>query len=395
MAQRKDSTNLTKLLWECLGAADPMLYMLEWLCDQLMEVEVSSQIGADKHEQSSDRKTSRSGYRPRRLDTRMGTIYLMVPKVRNGGYIPFFITERKRSEAALIQVIQETYVQGVSTRKIEKLARTLGIENISRSQVSEMTKGLNEQAETFRNRSLEEENYPVVWVDALYEKVRYGGHVVNMAILLVCGVREDGHREVLSIEPMLEESAATYGELFAKLKDRGLRGVRLVVSDAHRGLVTAIERAFPGASWQRCKVHFMRNILIHVPKRDKKTFAGHLKLVWQAPNKEVARKQAKALAERYGDRYPKAIEVLDNGLEDSLIFFDFPSLDSRKISSNNMIERLNKEIRRRTRVIGIFPNPESYVRLVTIYLMEYSEDWSVSRSYLSGQSISEIPQLAA
>jgi transposase-like protein len=139
----------------------------------------------------------------------------------------------------------------------------------------------------------------------------------------------------------------------------------------------------------------MRNILIHVPKRDKKTFAGHLKLVWQAPNKEVARKQAKALAERYGDRYPKAIEVLDNGLEDSLIFFDFPSLDSRKISSNNMIERLNKEIRRRTRVIGIFPNPESYVRLVTIYLMEYSEDWSVSRSYLSGQSISEIPQLAA
>jgi transposase-like protein len=325
----------------------------------------------------------------------MGTIYLMVPKVRNGGYIPFFITERKRSEAALIQVIQETYVQGVSTRKIEKLARTLGIENISRSQVSEMTKGLNEQAETFRNRSLEEENYPVVWVDALYEKVRYGGHVVNMAILLVCGVREDGHREVLSIEPMLEESAATYGELFAKLKDRGLRGVRLVVSDAHRGLVTAIERAFPGASWQRCKVHFMRNILIHVPKRDKKTFAGHLKLVWQAPNKEVARKQAKALAERYGDRYPKAIEVLDNGLEDSLIFFDFPSLDSRKISSNNMIERLNKEIRRRTRVIGIFPNPESYVRLVTIYLMEYSEDWSVSRSYLSGQSISEIPQLAA
>jgi transposase-like protein len=194
---------------------------------------------------------------------------------------------------------------------------------------------------------------------------------------------------------MLEESAATYGELFAKLKDRGLRGVRLVVSDAHRGLVTAIERAFPGASWQRCKVHFMHNILIHVPKRDKKTFAGHLKLVWQAPNKEVARKQAKALAERYGDKYPKAIEVLENGLEDSLIFFDFPSLDSRKISSNNMIERLNKEIRRRTRVIGIFPNPESYVRLVTIYLMEYSEDWSVSRSYLSEQSIAEIPQLAA
>ncbi len=395
MAQRKDSTNLTKLLWECLGAADPMLHMLEWLCDQLMEAEVSSQIGAAKHEQSRERKTSRSGYRPRRLDTRMGTIYLMIPKVRNGGYIPFFVTERKRSEAALIQVIQETYVQGVSTRKIEKLARKLGIEHLSHSQVSEMTQGLKEQAEAFRNRSLEGEVYPVLWVDALYEKVRYGGHVVNMAILLVCGVREDGRREVLAIEPMLEESSATYGELFARLKDRGLSGVQLVISDAHRGLIQAIERAFPGTSWQRCKVHFMRNILIHVPKRDKKTFAGHLKLIWQAPNKDAARQQAKALAERYGKKYPKAIEVLENGLEDSLIFLDFPSLDSRKISSNNMIERLNKEIRRRTRVIGIFPNPESYVRLVTIYLMEYSEDWSVSHSYLSEQSIAEIPQLAA
>lgn len=395
MAQGKYSTNLTKLLWECLGAQDPMLRMLEWLCDQLMEAEISSQVGANKHEQSRERRTYRSGYRPRRLDTRMGTIYLMVPKVRNGGYVPFFVTERKRSEAALIQVIQETYVSGVSTRKIEKLARKLGIENISRSQVSEMTKGLNEQAESFRNRSLEGKNHPVLWVDALYEKVRYGGHVINMAILLVCGVREDGHREVLAIEPMLEESTESYGELFKKLKERGLHGVRLVVSDAHRGLMNAIERAFPGAGWQRCKVHFMRNILVHVPKRDKQTFAGLLKLIWQAPNKEAARKQAEQLAERYREKYPKAIEVLEEGLEDSLIFFDFPSLDSRKISSNNMIERLNKEIRRRTKVIGIFPNPESYVRLVTIYLMEYSEDWSVSRSYMSQTSIAEIPKLAA
>ncbi len=249
MAYQNNSTSLTEILWECLGSADPMLHMPEWLCAQLMEAEVSSQIGAGKHEQQNERKTHRSGYRPRRLDTRMGTIYLLVPKVRNGGYIPFFLTERKRSEAALIQVIQETYVQGVSTRKIEKLAKKPGIENLSRSQVSEMTKGLNEQAEAFRNRSLEGENYPVIWVDALYEKVRYGGHVVNMAILLVCGVRADGHRDVPAIEPMLEESAATYGELFTKLKERGLSGVRLVVSDAHKGLMKAVERAFPGASW--------------------------------------------------------------------------------------------------------------------------------------------------
>lgn len=395
MAQSKDSTTIMKILWECLGAEDPMLHMLEWLCDQLMEAEVSSQVGAEKHEQSGERKTYRSGYRPRRLDTRMGTIYLMVPKVRNGGYIPFFVTERKRSEAALIQVIQETYVLGVSTRKIEKLAQKLGIENISRGQVSEMAKGLNEQAEAFRNRSLEGEMYPVIWVDALYEKVRYGGHVITMAILLVCGVRADGCREVLAIEPMLEESTESYGELFKKLKERGLRGVRLVVSDAHKGLTKAIERAFPGAGWQRCKVHFMRNILVHIPKRDKETFAGLLKLIWQAPNKEAAKKQAEQLAARYGEKYPKAIDILEEGLEDSLIFFDFPSLDSRKISSNNMIERLNKEIRRRTKVIGIFPNPESYVRLISIYLMEYSEDWSVASSYLSQASIAEIPRLVA
>lgn len=395
MAQSKDSTNLTKILWECLGTKDPMLHMLEWLCDQLMEAEVSAQVGADKYEQSGDRKTYRSGYRPRRLDTRMGTIYLMVPKVRNGGYIPFFVTERKRSEAALIQVIQETYVLGVSTRKIEKLAKKLGIEHLSRSQVSDMTKGLNEQAEAFRNRSLKGSRYPVLWVDALYEKVRYGGHVINMAILVVCGVRDDGYREVLAIEPMLEESAESYRELFEKLKNRGLNGVRLVVSDAHRGLIDAIERGFPGAGWQRCKVHFMRNILAHIPKREKKTFGGLLKLIWQAPNKQVAEKQAEQLAERYGGQYPKAIEILEEGLEDSLIFFNFPSLDSRKISSNNMIERLNKEIRRRSKVIGIFPNPESYIRLVTIYLMEYSEDWSSSNSYMSPTSIAEIPKLTA
>ena len=216
-----------------------------------------------------------------------------------------------------------------------------------------------------------------------------------MAILVVCGVRADGYREVLAIEPMPEESTESYSELFGKLKERGLSGVRLVVSDAHRGLIHAIERGFPGACWQRCKVHFMRNILAHVPKRDQKTFAGLLKLIWQSPNRQAAKKQAEEITQRYGEKYPKAIEVLEEGLEDSLIFFDFPSLDSRKIRSNNMIERLNQEIRRRTKVIGIFPNPESYIRLVTIYLMEYSEDWSVSKTYLSRASIAESPKLAA
>ena len=189
-------------------------------------------------------------------------MYLMVPKVRQGGYIPFFVTERKRSEAMLVQVVQEAFVQGVSTRKMEKLAHSLGIENLSRSQVSGMTKGLNEQIEEFRNRSLAGMVYPVLWVDALYEKVRVDGRIVSMAVLIVCGVDENGHRDIIAVEPMTEESRSSYGVLFQNLKDRGLSTPRLIISDAHSGLVSAIRESFPGASWQRCKVHFMRNILL-------------------------------------------------------------------------------------------------------------------------------------
>ena len=395
MAQRKDTTNLQSLLFQFMGMEDPMLSMLEWLCAQMMEAEVSNQIGAEKHEQSRERISHRCGFRPRRLDTRMGTMYLMVPKVRNGGYIPFFVTERKRSEAALIQVVQEAFVNGVSTRKMDKLAKSLGIDGISRSQVSEMTKGLNEQAEEFRNRPLTSGAYPVLWVDALYEKVRYGGRVVSMAILLVCGVNEEGKREVLAIEPMLEESRESYKQLFEKLKERGLTKPSLIVSDAHKGLVTAIGECFPGASWQRCKVHFMRNILVHVPHKEKERFAGLLKGIWLTTDLETAKQRAQELADQYKEKCPKAIETLEEGLEDALTFLVFPKLDARKVSSNNMLERLNKEIRRRTRVVGIFPNPESYLRLVTVYLMEYSEDWSVTRSYLSEESLKSLDNQAA
>ena len=322
-------------------------------------------------------------------------MYLLVPKVRSGGYIPFFVTERKRSEAALIQVVQEAFVQGVSTRKMEKLAKSLGVESISRSQVSEMTKGLNEQVEAFRNRQLTSGSYPVLWVDALYEKVRYGGRVVSMAILLVCGVNEEGKREVLALEPMLEESKESYRQLFEQLKARGLSKPSLIVSDAHKGLVAAVGECFPGSSWQRCKVHFMHNILVHVSHREKERFASLLKGIWMTTDLETAKRRAQKLADEYRGKCPKAIQVLEEGLEDALTFLSFPSLDSRKVSSNNMLERLNKEIRRRTRVVGIFPNPEPYLRLVTVYLMEYSEDWSVTRSYLSEESLKSLGKQAA
>ena len=382
------------MLFRFIGTLDPMLGMLEWLYGQMMEAEVSSKIGAAKHEQSQER-TSRCGFRPRRLDTRMGTKYLMVPKVRNGGYIPFFVTERKRSEAVLIQVIQEAYVQGVSTRKIEKLAKSLGIEGISRSQVSEMTQGLNEQAEAFRNRPLTSASYPVLWVDALCEKVRYARRVVSMAILLVCEVNDEGRREVMAIEPMPEESRKSYRQLFEKLKERGLTDPSLIISDAHKGLIAAIGACFPGASWQRCKVRFMRNILVHAPHREKERFASLLKGIWMTTDPAIARQRAKELADEYKDRRPRAIDTLEEGLDDALTFLSFPSLDSRKVSSNNMLERLNREIRRRTKVVGIFPNSDSYLRLVTVHLMEYSEDWSVSRSYLSEESLLPLNNQAA
>lgn len=395
MAQKKDTTNLTKLLLKCMAEPDPMLSMLEWLCTQLMEAEVSGLVGAEKNAHNPSRSDYRCGYRPRRLDTRMGTMYLMVPKLRNHGYIPFFVTERKRSEAALIQVVQEAFVQGVSTRKMEKLAKSLGIESLSRSQVSEMTKGLNEQVREFRNRSLADSRYPVLWTDALYEKVRVDGRVVSMAILIVCGVNEQGHREVLAVEPMLEESRESYSQLFRSLQQRGLKPPSLVISDAHRGLIAAIRESFAGASWQRCKVHFMRNILAHVPQKEKETFAAQLKEIWLAPSVELARQRAEQLSKQYENRFSRALELLEDGLEDSLAFYAFSELDPRKISSTNMLERLNREIRRRTNVVGIFPNKDSYLRLVTTYLMEYAEDWSASRAYLNPLSIQTLLQNAA
>ena len=263
------------------------------------------------------------------------------------------------------------------------------------SHSSEMTKGLNEQVNEFRQRSLSNTVYPVLWVDALYEKVRLDGKTVNMAVLIVCGVDESGRRDIIAVEPMVEESKSSYGILFQNLKDRGLVTPKLIISDAHSGLVAAIQESFPGSSWQRCKVHFMRNILAYVPQKEKKSFAAVLKEIWLAPTAELARKRAYDIMDTYAKRFPKAVQCLENGLEDSLTFYAFPKLDARKISSSNMIERLNREIRRRTSVVGIFPNEASFIRLVTTYLMEYAEDWSVSRAYLSQESIVATLLIAA
>lgn len=390
MVYKNNTANLNELLLKSIGSPDPMLFMLESLCKMMMEAEVENKVKAAKSERTDDRQGYRSGYRVRRFDTRMGTMYLMVPKLREGGYIPFFVTERKRSEAALIQVVQEAFVQGVSTGKIEKLAASLGIESISKGQVSKMTKELDTQVQEFRTRRFDDNEYPILWVDALYEKVRYDGRVINMAVQIVCGVNSEGIREIVAVEPMVEESEESYSHLFESLKDRGLKTPKLVISDAHSGLTAAIKKSFIGAGWQRCKVHFMRNILAHVPHKSKGEFAVMLKEIWLAPNIKQARWRADKLIKEYGGRFAKAIEILESGLEDSLSFYAFETIDHRKISSTNMLERLNKEIRRRTRVVGIFPSESSYLRLVTMYLIEYSEDWSSSRRYIDEDALSNI-----
>lgn len=388
MTKTKDTTFFEKKLLDFIAEQDPLYAMMQWLVEQLMEIEVSKKANAKKGIHSKERKTYRSGTRLRRYDTRLGTMYLLIPKLRDGGYIPFFVTEKKRSEQALIQVIQEAWVNGISTRKIDRLAKSLGIENISASQVSEISKGLDDMVAEFRSRPLESE-YPVIWVDALYEKIRDRNRSRNMAIMVVKGINLQGMPQILAVEAFDDETEENYSAFFESLKARGLQKIWLCVSDAHRGLENAIRKEFLGASWQRCKVHFMRNILAKVSQKDKRVFAGHLKQIWLQPDRKSAIMYAQQIVEQYGEKYPEAMDILEDGLEDSLQYYAFPEIDSRKIASTNTLERLNKEIRRRSKVIGIFPGVDSYIRLICSYLMEYEEDWQTGRSYIKAESLAK------
>jgi len=389
MAQPHYKGLFKKALLQFVTEPDPVLAMLEWVAGQMMQIEAEAKVGAEKGRHTKDRQTYFSGRRVRRMDTRLGTIYLYVPKLRKGGYVPFFVTERKRSELALATLVQEAFINGVSTRRIERLAQALGIENISASQVSEINKGLSGQVAEFRTRPLAEE-YPFLWIDAHYDKVRIEDRVVTMALMIAPGVSSSGTREILAVEPMFDESADSWREFFRLLKKRGLKRVSLCISDAHAGLQAAVKKELLGASWQRCKVHFMRNILAKVAHKEKRRFVAHLKQIWLQPDRQSARRMADELAREYGDRFADAIRCLEDGLEDSLQFYGFPEIDPKKISSTNMSERTIREVRRRSRVIGVFPSVESWVRLETCYLMEYSEDWRSDRSYIKREKVQEV-----
>jgi transposase-like protein len=386
MTKTKDSTFFENKLLDFIAEPDPLFAMMQWLTEQLMEIEVSKKANAKKGVHSTERKTYRCGNRLRRFDTRLGTMYLLIPKLREGGYVPFFVSEKKRSEQALIEVIQEAWVNGISTRKIDRLAKSLGIENISASQVSEINKGLDEMVATFRTRRLEAE-YPVLWIDALYEKIRDRNKTKNKAIMVVKGINLEGMQQILAVEGFEDETEENYRSLFSSLKARGLEKVWLCVSDAHKGLQNAIRKEFLGSSWQRCKVHFMRNILARISQKDKLIFASKLKQIWMQPDRESAISYCRGIVQQYEEVFPEAIGILEEGLEDSLQFYSFQEIDSRKISSTNTIERLNKEIRRRSSVVGIFPSTDSYIRLLCTYLMEYEEDWQTGRSYIKAESL--------
>jgi len=370
-----------KLVETATSAEDPLRAMAEMVADFVMEAEVTAKVGAAPYERSDDRSTHRNGSRDRRWDTRLGTLSLKVPKLREGGYVPSFIEHRKRSEQALVSVIQEAVVRGVSTRKIEAVLAELGIAGVSAGQVSQLCSGLDEKVRQFRERPLGEIRY--VWVDALYEKVREDERVESMAVVIATGVNLQGRREVLGLDVIPTESEEGWTQFFKSLKERGLQSVRLVVSDAHGGLKAAVRKVLK-AEWQRCKVHFYRNVLVHVAKRSQAEVSEAMKAVFVQRDEKSAKAKEADVVRQFQSRFAKAMEVFEAGIDDVLAYLHYPQPHRTRLSSNNPIERLNQEIRRRTRVVGIFPHRGACLRLIGMVLVEIHEDWLTDdKAYLT------------
>ena len=385
----EDRLTLADILGKEDAAGDLLREAVCWLVQQLMEGEVSAQIGAGRYERTSERTAQRNGYRTRAWDTRLGTLELKVPKLRTGSYFPSWLEPRRRAEQALTAVIAEAYVQGVSTRKVEALVQALGIAGISKSEVSRLCASLDEEVTAFRTRRLDAE-YPYLWVDARYEHVRENGRVVSMAFVVAYGVRADGVREVLGFQVALSEDLATWREFLQSLVARGLRGVQLVTSDAHGGLKQAIAEVFLGAGWQRCRIHFMRNLLARVPKSAQAMVAATVRTIFQQPDRAAAQAQLRQVVATLGARFPKAVELLEAAEAEIFTFYDFPPEHRRQIASTNPLERLNKELKRRSAVVGIFPNREAVLRLLGAVLAEQSDEWLVGRHYFSETSMRKL-----
>jgi transposase-like protein len=362
--------------------------MLQVVAEKLMGTEADARCGAGYAERSPDRVNQRNGYRNRRWDTRAGSIELAVPKLRQGSYFPDWLLQpRRRAERAMVQVIAQAYVLGVSTRRVEGLVQQMGIEGISRSQVSEMAKDLDQMVEAFRNRPLEDGPYTYVWIDALSQRCREGGRVVNLSTAVATGVNQDGYREILGLDVFTSEDGPSWTTFIRGLVARGLSGVKLVVSDDHLGLKQAIAATLPGAAWQRCRVHFLRNLLTRVPKAAQNVVATMVRSIFDQVDEAAVEAQHERVVEQLQKQFPAAAELLAEAGPDILAFATFPHEHWRQIWSNNPQERLNKEIRRRTDVVGIFPNRHAIIRLIGAVLAEQHDEWMVARRYLSVESL--------
>jgi putative transposase len=368
---------------------------VQLLVQQLIELEASEQIGAGRYERGPDRVNHRNGYRARQWETRVGQIPLRIPKLRQGSYFPSLLEPRKRSEKALLAVVQEAYVKGVSTRKVDDLVRALGLQGVSKSKVSRICQELDELVTAFRRRPLAGD-YPYVWLDALYVKVRQHHRIVSQAVVIAIGVRRDGERTVLGFDSGPGEEEAFWTAFLRQLKERGLTDVQLVTSDAHHGLKKAVQTVLTGAAWQRCRVHFMRNLLARIPQRNKAMVAAALRTIFAQPDRQAAGQQLAGVAEALQPHWPAAAELLLEAADDVLAFMAFPESHWRRIYSTNVLERLNKEVKRRTRVVEIFPNHAAVIRLVGALLVEADEEWQVQRRYFSQESMRELyePDLA-
>jgi len=389
----KDSMDLLELFRKRGDDADVdfLREALRVVVQAIMEAEVSAQIGAEHGERSLSRVTYRNGYRPRRWDTRVGSMELGIPKLRDGSYFPSLLEPRRRSEKALLAVIQQAYIEGVSTRRVDDLVKALGCEGISKSQVSRICEELDSLVNDFVNRQLDGGPYRYVWLDALTQKVREAGRIVNVSVVVATAVNAEGKREVLGLDVGTNEDGAFWLAFLRSLVARNLNGVELVTSDAHQGLKSAIATVFSGASWHRCRTHFMTNLLTRVPKRVQPAVATMVRTIYQQLSAQEVRTQHQHVATQLAEHFPEVAELLQETREEILAFTSFPRSHWKQVWSNNPLERLNREIRRRTDVVGIFPNRQAVIRLVGAVLAEQHDEWAVSRRYLNVWAV-ETPE---
>jgi putative transposase len=366
--------------------ADVLRESVAWLVAELIEAEVSAQVGAAHGERAPERRvTQRNGYRSRQWDTRVGTIELAIPKLRQGSFMPSILEPRRRAERALVAVVQEAYVNGVSTRKVDRLVEQLGLQGMSKDQVSRLCRGLDEQVAVFRERALEGA-YPYLWLDAKVERVREAGGVRQKCLVIAYGVHETGRREVLGLDVGEAETESFWREFLRSLRARGLTGVRLCVSDAHEGLKNAIAQVL-GAPWQRCTVHFLRDMLGHVTKAQQPLVSGAIRGIFTATSGAEARQRLAHVVDQLHGVAPKVARLLEDAEPDLLAFYAFPAEHWSKLRSTNPLERVNREIGRRSDVVGIFPNDAALIRLAGALLIEQNDEWLVGRRYLSESSM--------